>query len=105
MRFHCAHIGPLQSAGQVALLTGAGRGSICIELGKALLQGGATVVVTTWNRTDQMLQYDLGAACMQAATRQPCPLPSLPLPSLPLPSLPLPCLPLPSLPFPCLPFP
>ena len=23
------------------------------------VQGGATVVVTTWNRTDQMLQYDL----------------------------------------------
>ena len=45
--------------GQVALLTGAGRGSICIELGKALLQGGATVIVTTWNRTDQMLNYDL----------------------------------------------
>jgi 3-oxoacyl-ACP reductase-like protein len=46
-------------AGQVALLTGAGRGSICIELGKALLQGGATVIVTTWNRTEQMKNYDL----------------------------------------------
>lgn len=45
--------------GQVALLTGAGRGSICIELGIALLQGGATVIVTTWNRTEQMLYYDL----------------------------------------------
>ena len=45
--------------GQVALLTGAGRGSICIELGKALLQGGATVIVTTWNRTEQMKNYDL----------------------------------------------
>jgi len=45
--------------GQVALLTGAGRGSICIELGKALLEGGATVIVTTWNRTEQMKYYDL----------------------------------------------
>ena len=42
--------------GQVALLTGAGRGSIAIELGKALLQGGATVIVTTWERNDEFMQ-------------------------------------------------
>ena len=42
--------------GKVALLTGAGRGSIAIELGKALLQGGATVIVTTWERNDHFMQ-------------------------------------------------
>ena len=39
--------------GQVALLTGAGIGSINIELAKALLQGGATVIVTLFVRHAQ----------------------------------------------------
>ena len=43
----------LSPTAQVALLTGAGIGSINIELVKALLQGGAVVVVTMFVRHEQ----------------------------------------------------
>mmetsp|Transcript_17053 Transcript_17053/g.37202 ORF Transcript_17053/g.37202 Transcript_17053/m.37202 type:complete len:3767 (-) Transcript_17053:37-11337(-) len=43
-------------AGQVALVTGAGRGSIACELVKALLEGGATVIVTVrTSRTEEAM--------------------------------------------------
>ena len=46
-------------AGQAALVTGAGEGSIAIELVKSLLEGGATVVVAV-HRTGDRLQQRLG---------------------------------------------
>ena len=37
-------------AGQTCLVTGAGGGSIALDVVKALLEGGATVVATVWHR-------------------------------------------------------
>uniref|UniRef100_A0A7S3PGY4 Ketosynthase family 3 (KS3) domain-containing protein n=1 Tax=Aplanochytrium stocchinoi TaxID=215587 RepID=A0A7S3PGY4_9STRA len=46
-------------AGQVALITGAGEGSIGFEVVKPLLEGGATVIITVrTNRTDERMQAE-----------------------------------------------